>query len=36
VSRFVTGRADEPAMRLAAQALAAWEEWSEAARIDLT
>jgi len=36
VSRFVTGRADEPAMRRAAQALAAWEEWSEGATIDLT
>jgi len=36
VSRFVTGRADEPAMRRAAQALAAWEEWSEGVTIDLT
>ena len=27
--RFVTGRADEPAMRRAEQALAAWEAWSE-------
>jgi hypothetical protein len=26
--RFVTGRADEPAMRRAEQALAGWEEWS--------
>ena len=25
--RFVTGRADEPAMRRAEQALEAWEEW---------
>lgn len=27
--RFVTGRADEPAMRRAEQALANWEMWSE-------
>ena len=30
--RFVTGRADEPAMRRAEQALAEWEAWSEHGR----
>ncbi len=29
LERFVTGRADEPAMRRAEHALAAWEEWSD-------
>jgi hypothetical protein len=29
LKRFVTGRADEPAMRRATQALAAWEAWSD-------
>jgi hypothetical protein len=28
LERFVTGRADEPAMRRAEQALKAWEAWS--------
>ena len=36
LQRFVTGRADEPAMRRAEQALAAWEAWSEGVTIDLT
>ena len=34
--RFVTGRADEPAMRRAEQALAAWDEWSTGVTIALT
>jgi hypothetical protein len=34
--RFVTGRADEPAMRRSEQALAAWETWLEGPTIDLT
>ena len=34
--RFVTGRADESAMRRAEQALAAWENWLAGAEIDLT
>ena len=34
--RFVTGRADEPAMRRAEQALATWEEWAKRVSIDLT
>jgi hypothetical protein len=34
--RFVTGRADEPAMRRAEQALAAWDVWRESVAIDLT
>ena len=29
LKRFVTGRADEPAMRRAQQALKAWEAWSD-------
>jgi len=29
LGRFVTGRADEPAMRRAEQALAVWEEWRQ-------
>lgn len=29
LERFVTGRADEPAMRRAAQALKAWDAWSD-------
>ena len=29
LKRFVTGRADEPAMRRAEHALAVWEAWSE-------
>jgi hypothetical protein len=28
LERFVTGRADEPAMRRAAHALKAWDAWS--------
>ena len=28
LERFLTGRADEPAMRRAEQALKAWEAWS--------
>jgi hypothetical protein len=36
LKRFVTGRADESAMRRAEHALAAWEEWSgEGVTIDL-
>jgi len=35
LSRFVTGRADEGAMRRAEQALAAWQTWG-AGTIDLT
>ena len=35
LKRFVTGRADEPAMRRAVQALAAWEAWSDGVTIDL-
>jgi hypothetical protein len=35
LKRFVTGRADEPAMRRAQQALKAWEAWSDRAVIDL-
>jgi L-alanine-DL-glutamate epimerase-like enolase superfamily enzyme len=34
--RFVTGRADEPAMRRAEQALAAWELWQEGLTVELT
>ena len=34
LERFVTGRADEPAMRRAEHALKAWEAWS--AEVDLT
>ena len=29
LERFITGRADEPAMRRAEQALKAWEAWLE-------
>ena len=36
LERFVTGRADEPAMRRAEQALAAWEAWTDGETIDLT
>ena len=36
LERFVTGRADEPAMRRAEQALAIWEAWAERDTIDLT
>ena len=36
LERFVTGRADEPAMRRAEHALAAWEAWIEGDTIDLT
>ena len=35
LNRFVTGRADEPAMRRAQQALKAWAAWSDRAAIDL-
>jgi hypothetical protein len=35
LKRFVTGRADEPAMRRAEQAVRAWEEWSKGVTIDL-
>ncbi len=35
LERFVTGRADEPAMRRAEQALAEWEAWSDTVTIDL-
>jgi hypothetical protein len=35
LKRFVTGRADEPAMRRAQQALKTWEAWSDGAVIDL-
>jgi hypothetical protein len=35
LERFVTGRADEPAMRRAMHALKAWEAWSEGVTIDL-
>jgi hypothetical protein len=35
LERFVTGRADEPAMRRAAQALTAWHAWSDGVTIDL-
>jgi len=31
--RFVTGRADEPAMRRAEQALADWEQWASGAAV---
>jgi hypothetical protein len=34
--RFVTGRADESAMRRAEQALTAWESWLRGDEIDLT
>ena len=34
--RFVTGRTDEPAMRRAEQALAAWDAWRQNVTIDLT
>jgi hypothetical protein len=33
LERFLTGRADEPAMRRAEQALKAWDDWTA---IDLT
>jgi hypothetical protein len=36
LKRFLTGRADEPAMRRAEHALAAWDTWSDGASIDLT
>ena len=36
LERFVTGRADEPAMRRAEQALKEWEAWSDGVTIDLT
>jgi hypothetical protein len=36
LQRFVTGRADEPAMRRAEQALAAWDAWRRNVTIDLT
>jgi hypothetical protein len=36
LERFLTGRADEPAMRRAEQALAAWEAWTDGETIDLT
>ena len=35
LERFLTGRADEPAMRRAEHALAAWEAWRERDTIDL-
>lgn len=35
LKRFVTGRADEPAMRRAEQALQAWEAWTDGVTIDL-
>ena len=35
LKRFVTGRADEPAMRRAEQALKAWEAWTDGVTIDL-
>ena len=35
LERFVTGRADEPAMRRAEQALQAWEAWTDRVTIDL-
>ena len=35
LKRFVTGRADEPAMRRAEQALEAWEAWTDGVTIDL-
>ncbi len=35
LERFVTGRADEPAMRRAEQALKIWEAWSDRRTIDL-
>jgi hypothetical protein len=35
LKRFVTGRADEPAMRRAQQALKVWEAWSDGPVIDL-
>ena len=36
LERFLTGRADEPAMRRAEQALAAWKAWTDEDTIDLT
>ncbi|MEW6477114.1 MAG: hypothetical protein AB1679_33075 [Actinomycetota bacterium] len=36
LERFVTGRADDPAMRRAEHALAAWRAWREGDTIDLT
>jgi hypothetical protein len=36
LERFLTGRADETAMRRAEHALAAWEAWCEGDTIDLT
>jgi hypothetical protein len=36
LQRFVTGRADEPAMRRAEQVLATWDAWRENVTIDLT
>jgi hypothetical protein len=35
LQRFVTGRADDPAMRRAEQALVAWKELSDRETIDL-
>ena len=35
LKRFVTGRADDPAMRRAEQALKAWEAMSDGVTIDL-
>jgi hypothetical protein len=35
LKRFVNGRADEPAMRRAEQALATWEAWAHPETIDL-
>ena len=35
LERFLTGRADEPTMRRAEEALAAWDAWLEKATIDL-
>jgi len=36
LERFMTGRADETAMRRAEHALAAWDAWLEGDTIDLT
>jgi hypothetical protein len=35
LERFLTGRADEPAMRRAEHVLKAWEAWSDGVTIDL-
>ncbi len=35
LERFVTGRADEPAMRRAEQALKVWGAWSDEVTIDV-